>query len=288
MTSNSDVKVLLSQMPRGVSFAARLNWLEDLETKFRGDVKSHSDGVCRYSVHLARAIGFDDAFVSDLNAAARWHDIGKLATPDGILHKPSRLTETEMQVMQEHAKDGVLLLGPEAPQVWLDVVQYHHERYDGHGYHGLKGENIPVAARLTAVADTFDALTQKRVYKDGMTVEDALRLMSANVESPGFGRRAFDPIFLRVFVATYLNDPTVTFSDDGRKSLENYAISNPMNDIDGDKYTNDGWLLKLNGKRLNYAKAENGNDRLLEIRSPTGDLIFDTIPLKNTDCLKIT
>lgn len=269
----SDLNSILREIPPAMPFAARLDWLEKRETAVRGDVKEHSDGVARYSVALAQAIGFDASYISDLNDAARWHDIGKLATPDAVLHKPDRLDVEERAIMQQHAADGEVLLGDDAPQIWRDVAKYHHERYDGHGYHGLKGEDIPLAARLTAVADTFDALTQKRVYKAGMSIEDALQLMSANVETPGFGRRAFDPIFLRVFVADYLNNPDVEFTDEGRKALQAYAISNPMNDLDGDKYANDGWLLKLNGKRIKYVQAESGNDRLIEIKSATGETI---------------
>src|SRR5690606_23163581 len=155
------------------------------------------------------------------------------------------------------------------------VVRFHHERYDGCGYNGLKGERIPVAARLVAIADVFDALTAERSYKRGMPVETALSLMAANVESPGFGRRAFDPVFLRAFVAEYLTKADVSFTADARKMLQDFALSNPMDDFDGDKYANDGWLLKPDGKRLKYKLAESGNDRLQEIYSPTGELLFD-------------
>lgn len=275
MTLSSNIHSMLRDMPRGISFADRLKWLEWRETSSRGDVKVHSDGVARFAVKLANAVGFDADYIAKLNTAARWHDIGKLATPDSVLNKPGRLDDLELKVMELHASDGHSLLGSDAPQMWRDVAKYHHERYDGYGYHGLKGENIPLAARLTAIADVFDALTQKRVYKNEMTVEDALCLMSSNVESPGFGRRAFDPIFLRVFVADFLNKEGINFTVEGRKILESYAISDPMNDVDGDKYQNEGWLLKVNGKRLKYVQADNGNDRLLEIYGPTGQLLFD-------------
>src|SRR5690606_15450730 len=103
----------------------------------------------------------------------------------------------------------------------------------------------------------------------------ALSLMAANVESPGFGRRAFDPIFMRTFVAEYLTKADIRFTADGRKMLQAFAVSNPMDDFDGDKYANDGWLLKTDGKRLKYKIAESGNDRLREIHGPTGELLCD-------------
>lgn len=287
MSTSSNITALMREIPRGISFVDRLTWLEARETSCRKDVKLHSDGVARYATGLAISVGFDVDYVATLNDAARWHDIGKLATPDAVLNKSGKLDDNERTIMQRHASDGSVLLGDDAPQIWRDVAKYHHERYDGFGYHGLKGENIPVSARLTTIADVFDALTQKRVYKSGMTAEAALCLMSANVESPGFGRRAFDPIFLRVFVADYLNKAGHSFTDDGRKMLETFAVSDPMNDLDGDKYKNDGWLLKLNGKRLKYAQAENGNDRLLEIHGPTGELLFDVEQPELSNCRKL-
>lgn len=287
MSLSSNINALLREVPRGITFSERLKWLEGREMTSRGEVKVHSDCVARNAVLLAMAVGFEADYVAQLNNAARWHDIGKLATPDAVLNKPGRLDDAERVIMDMHPSDGHLLLGNDAPQIWLDVVKYHHERYDGFGYYGLKGENIPMAARLTAIADVFDALTAKRVYKSGMSIENALCLMSSNVDSPGFGRRAFDPIFLRVFVADYLNKVGENFTDDGRKMLEAFAVSDPMNDLDVDKYKNDGWLLKVNGKRLKYAQADNGNDRLLEIHGPTGELLFDVEQPELSNCRKL-
>ena len=285
MTASTNVISLLRDIPRHIAFTARLEWLEHRETQTREDVMRHSDDVAKVSAALARVVGFDDEFVSALKDAARWHDIGKLATPDAILNKAGKLTNAEKIVMDRHASDGAMLLGDDAPQIWKDVVRFHHERYDGYGYNGLKGERIPMSARLVAIADVFDALTAERSYKRGMSVETALSLMAANVESPGFGRRAFDPVFLRAFVADYLTKPDVTFSPDCRKTLQDFALSNPMDDFNGDKYANEGWLLKPDGKRLKYQLAESGNDRLQAIYSQTGELLFDASrPEENNRC----
>src|SRR5690606_33072893 len=180
MVASTNVISLLREIPRHMPFSERLEWLSRREQQSRNHVVKHSEGVGKAVAMLANAVGFDKDFVASLKDAARWHDIGKLATPDAILNKTGKLTNDERIVMERHASDGAMLLGDEAPQMWKDVVRFHHERYDGCGYNGLKGERIPVAARLAAIADVFDALTAERSYKRGMSIETALSLMAAN------------------------------------------------------------------------------------------------------------
>lgn len=127
---------------------------------------------------LALKLGFNEAFADDLLNAAPMHDIGKIGIPDNILLKPGKLDDDEMAVMKQHPQIGADILDNSSSsliQLAYSVAMYHHEKWDGSGYpHGLKGEEIPVEARIVAVADVFDALTNKRPYKEAWTVEDAL------------------------------------------------------------------------------------------------------------------
>ena len=131
------------------------------------NTSQHSFRVSEYSVMIARRLGYSEDECENLRKAALLHDIGKIGIPDGILNKPSRLTDEEYKIMKSHVvlgsdilKDFTLI-----PHV-QDGALYHHERYDGKGYaHGLKGEEIPEWARIIGIADAFDAMTANRVYR---------------------------------------------------------------------------------------------------------------------------
>lgn len=130
---------------------------------------AHILRMAQYSALIARELGLDPAFEAMLLAAAPMHDVGKLATPDGILLKPGRLDAGEMAIMRRHAEIGAqILAGSDSPLIQLaeQIAGAHHEKFDGSGYPaGLAGEAIPLAARIVAVADVFDALTSRRPYK---------------------------------------------------------------------------------------------------------------------------
>ncbi len=145
----------------------------------------------------------DDRFEENMWKAAPLHDIGKIKIPDAILNKPGRLTSDEFTVMKTHASEGGDIIegtiGELEEQDYLDmahdVARYHHERWDGTGYpDGLKGEEIPLCARIMAVADVFDALVSHRCYKEPMSIDDAYRIIT---EESG---THFDPEVVRVFV----------------------------------------------------------------------------------------
>lgn len=127
---------------------------------------------------LAIKLGFNEAFCDDLLNAAPMHDIGKIGIPDNILLKPGRLDDAEMAVMKQHPQIGADILDNSSStliQLAHSVALHHHEKWDGSGYpHGLKGEDIPIEARIVAVADVFDALTNKRPYKEAWSVADTL------------------------------------------------------------------------------------------------------------------
>lgn len=158
----------------------------------------HVDRVREFSEKLALALGLPEEDVKLIKSAATLHDVGKLATPDAILRKPSGLDKEEFEIMKQHAKASVDILKDidTLSNEVLDLVMHHHERYDGKGYpDGLKGENIPLGARIIAVADTFDAMTSDRPYRKGFPVDVALKKM----EEECVGTQ-FDPTILDAFI----------------------------------------------------------------------------------------
>lgn len=147
---------------------------------------------------LALAAGCDADWAQDLFYAAPMHDVGKIGTPDAILQKPGKLTPEEWVVMRRHPEVGAAILGEHPAGVLRlarEVALGHHEKWDGSGYpQGLAGEAIPLAARIVALADVFDALTSERPYKAAWTPEDALAHIQAQAG------QHFDPALVALFV----------------------------------------------------------------------------------------
>ncbi|MBE5775301.1 MAG: HD domain-containing protein [Clostridiales bacterium] len=113
-----------------------------------------------------------------LEYAALMHDVGKLGVPEAILNKPGKLDEDEWAVMKQHPRTGVRILKPlHTFDDVSDWIEYHHERIDGKGYYGVNGDDIPLAARIIAIADTYSAITMRRSYKDPKTHEDAVEII---------------------------------------------------------------------------------------------------------------
>ena len=131
------------------------------------NTSQHSVRVSEYSVLIAKRLGYNEEQCETLRKTALLHDIGKIGIPDRVLNKPSRLDDEEYEIMKLHVVKGAEIL---KKFTLIDNVQegalYHHERYDGKGYvHGLKGEEIPLNARIIGIADAFDAMTANRVYR---------------------------------------------------------------------------------------------------------------------------
>jgi putative two-component system response regulator len=143
------------------------------------DTGLHTQRVARISALIARALQLDDEQVELIRRAAPLHDIGKVAVPDQILRKTGRLTPEEFEVIKQHSDfGGKLLAGSRLPllQVAHAIALHHHERWDGTGYpQALKGPAIPIAARIVAVADAFDALTHERPYKSAWPITAAVQ-----------------------------------------------------------------------------------------------------------------
>ena len=135
--------------------------------------RGHSDRVAQYSVLIGKHLGLPDEDLRTLEIGGLFHDIGKIGVPDTILRKESKLTDDEYSEIKNHPSIGVHILSSATIfQNIIPIVKHHHERYDGKGYPGrLKGKEIPYFARITALADTFDAMTSKRSYRDALSLD---------------------------------------------------------------------------------------------------------------------
>jgi putative nucleotidyltransferase with HDIG domain len=140
----------------------------------------HSRRVARHAQTIARGMRLPEAQVEQIRQAALLHDIGKIYTPREIIEKPGRLTDEEFAVIRAHPVDGAALLTHLDEPAIVAIVRHHHERLDGRGYPaGLRGDDIPLGARIVAVADTFDALTSARAYRRAQTHKHALAILEA-------------------------------------------------------------------------------------------------------------
>ncbi len=146
-----------------------------------GHLEGHMRRVCHLSVAIADELAVGDTSVRAIGYASLLHDLGKLGMPPAILHKPGRLTDDEFAVLQEHPSRGFALVANiDALRIAAPAIRWHHERLDGTGYpDGLHGAEIPIEARVLAVADVWDALTSDRIYRSAMSTEDALRIVEA-------------------------------------------------------------------------------------------------------------
>lgn len=159
----------------------------------------HVIRMSHYARLLGVATGMDEATADDLLHAAPMHDVGKIGIPDRILQKPGKLDADEWAIMQTHASIGADIIGEHAPGGMLalarEIALSHHEKWDGSGYpRGLAGDNIPLAGRIVAVADVFDALTSVRPYKRAWALDDAVGYLQ---EQKG---RHFDAELVDLFV----------------------------------------------------------------------------------------
>ena len=138
--------------------------------------RGHSDRVSEYSILIGKKLGLSEDDIKRLRIGGLFHDIGKIGVPDNILQKNGKLSDDEYSEIKNHPTIGAHILSTASIfKDILPIVKYHHERYDGRGYpEQLKGENIPYLARITAVADTFDAMTSKRVYREAITLDKVI------------------------------------------------------------------------------------------------------------------
>jgi putative nucleotidyltransferase with HDIG domain len=161
------------------------------------EAAGHCRRVMAFSISIARAMNLPAQEIRVLARAAFLHDIGKLAIPDMIIRKPGKLNRDEVAIMRDHPYHGYQMLRKiPVLQEASEIVYAHHERYDGTGYpRGLRGEQIPLGARIVAVANTFDSITSNLVYRKSQS------LSAARAEIERWSRRQFDPEVVRSFFA---------------------------------------------------------------------------------------
>jgi putative nucleotidyltransferase with HDIG domain len=170
-------------------------WSRALELRDR-ETEGHTQRVTEMTLRLARALGMSDKELSHARRGALLHDIGKMGVTDAILLKPGPLTDEEWDIMRQHPQFAYEMLSPIAYlRPALDIPYCHHEKWDGTGYpRGLKGEEIPLAARIFAVVDVWDALRSDRPYRPAWPKEKALEHIRA-----GSGTH-FDPKVVEAFL----------------------------------------------------------------------------------------
>jgi len=176
----------------------------------------HSRRVMEYSVGIAKRMKLPENDIYSLKISALLHDIGKIGVPDVILHKQSVMSDKEFAVIKKHPGIGANIL--KAIGTFKDlvpVVYHHHERFDGKGYpNGIYGEQIPLFARIIAIADSFDAITSTRPYRKALHIEKALVEIELN------GGKQFDPSISNVFI-----DRFIDIFDEAFKNIEpEYSI----------------------------------------------------------------
>jgi response regulator RpfG family c-di-GMP phosphodiesterase len=184
------------------SYSATLEALGSAIDLRDGPTAGHSRRVFWYSIKIAQAIGGLEKELRNLGMGAWLHDIGKLATPDGILLKPGPLTQQEREVMERHVRTGYdLVKGIPFLADAAEIILAHHERWDGSGYpRGLKAEEIPLGARIFAVADSFDAMTSDRPYRSAIPFE------AARDEIQREAGKLFDRTVVNVFHTIAVNE----------------------------------------------------------------------------------
>ena len=174
--------------------------------------RGHSERVSRYCMLMAGHLQLEENQKSNLHWASILHDVGKIGIPEAILTKPDRLTDEEYRTIKDHPQKGYTILQPlDQLSDSLPSILHHHERYDGGGYpRGLKGEAIPLLARIIAVADTFDAITSDRAYRPARTPQEAMAIIK---EVAG---TQLDPQLVEVFEEVYTKDGLIREKNDAR------------------------------------------------------------------------
>jgi len=154
----------------------------------------HCERLSEYSARLGKHVGLCEDQIVALRRAGVVHDIGKVAVPDSILLKPDRLTESEWMIMHEHPVTGEKICRPlKSFHLVLPIIRHHHEKLNGTGYpDGLKGDDIPLTARILQIVDVYDALTTKRPYKKELTTAEAFSIMEHEVKCGWWDRDLFE------------------------------------------------------------------------------------------------
>jgi HD-GYP domain-containing protein (c-di-GMP phosphodiesterase class II) len=175
----------------------------------------HSRKVRGFSVALAESLGFPPEKVATISHAALLHDIGKIGILDDILNKPGRLDDNERELIKTHPQLSRTIVGHVSSLTpCLQAILHHHERWDGGGYpSGLKGESIPIEARILSIADSFDAMTSKRPYRNPLSYKEAVEELNR-----GSGSQ-FDPRLVEKFLPL-----AITINPEDMENAENPSL----------------------------------------------------------------
>jgi putative nucleotidyltransferase with HDIG domain len=175
-----------------------MGWSKALELRDK-ETHGHTDRVTRMTLALAQSFDMSEEELSNVRRGAILHDIGKMGVPDAILHKTDRLTQEEMEIIKKHpVMASEMIKGIDFLTPAIDIPYYHHERWDGSGYpEGLKGEEIPLPARIFSVIDYWDALRSERPYKDQLSIQESANLLKENSGT------YFDPMVVERFFELY-------------------------------------------------------------------------------------
>ncbi len=200
-----------------IYFAHQISVLIEAKDKYTAN---HSANVAKYCESLGNAIGLDSAELSELKLAASLHDVGKVSLPNNILNKEGIFTKDEYNLVKEHAEYSGKIL--DVFNQFTEISpsgRYHHERYDGKGYpEGLVGKNISLYARIIAIADSFDAMTTDRPYRDALSVDEAIKEL---VDNSG---KQFDPFLVVKFINLDLEHIMSTLNDFKIEFTDKYTI----------------------------------------------------------------
>jgi putative two-component system response regulator len=185
------VRQLLSQLDRAEAVITTLALTIEARDPY---TLGHCDRLSRYAVALGEALGLDQEMLRALRLGGYLHDLGKIAVPDGILLKPGPLDPLEQERIRAHPGAGSdLVLGLRSLELVRPIMRHHHEKWDGSGYpDGLKGEAIPLGARIISVVDVFDALHTDRPYKTAMSRSDAVSLLIRETDAGYWDPRVVD------------------------------------------------------------------------------------------------
>jgi HD-GYP domain-containing protein (c-di-GMP phosphodiesterase class II) len=186
----------------------------NLRSATTGAPDGHSERVAVYAVAIGRQLDLPDKILGDLKSAAILHDIGKVGISRQIVDKLGRLTDREFEIMRLHSTIAIRMLERvEGLHDSLPMIKHHHERFDGKGYpDGLTSHDIPIGARVIAVAETFDMLVSELPWRDAMTFEDALKELKRCSGSQ------FDPLIVDAFL-TVIEAQKVEFPEDVKEQL---------------------------------------------------------------------
>src|SRR3972149_3415512 len=177
-------------------FLATISALEKALQARNVYTEGHSRRVARKSVEIAKALSLSKEDINNIELSALFHDIGKIGIRDDVLNKTTKLTDSEYEHMKSHPIVAENILSPiEEMQPIIDVIKHEHERYDGNGYpDGLKGEEIPIGARIVTIADTWDSMVYDRIYRKALSKEEAI----AEIER--CSGTQFDPQLVKLFI----------------------------------------------------------------------------------------